>query len=80
MKLSEIQKATTLALSDVELPSPMKDETLWGLSLRTFNPVITTMEVVAGFIRYHCRNFDGSLDSTVLQELTNPLRFKVKIA
>lgn len=80
MKLSEIQQATTMALSDVSLPSCQHDTTLWGLSMRNFQPVITTLDVVAGFIRYHCRNFDGSLDSTALQELTNPLRFRVKIA
>lgn len=81
MKLSEIQAATTMALDNtIELPNCQYDTTLWGLSMSNFKPVITTLDVVAGFIRYHCRNFDGSLDSTALQELTNPLRFRVKIA
>lgn len=80
MKLSEIQQATTMALSSAKLPSCQHDTTLWGLSMRNFQPVITTLEVVAGFIRYHCINLDGTLDSTALQELTHPLQKRVKIA
>lgn len=66
MTTSQFREAKELAFSESSLTDD--DSILFGCGIAGFKPVVTTIQVVARFIRYQCQQFNGECD---YQELNN---------
>ncbi len=77
MTKKELAEAVAIAKGTWQLR--IDDSVLHGLLLPAFQPVTTTLEVVAKFLRWHCMMLNGEWDSEALNEMANALRRKVQI-
>ena len=78
MLKKEFSRALDLARSSEDL-SKVEFDILDGVGLSNFKPVITTIDIVATFLRWQCQNLDGSWDSEELNNCWTHLRRKVTI-
>lgn len=56
------------------------DTVLHGIGLPGFQPVTTTIEIVAANLKYHALQFNGQWNSEALNECASYYRHKVTIA
>ncbi len=74
MTKQQFDKAVTLARTTLDLNDD--DEVLYGCALPNFKPVTVTLEAAAKFIRWHCVQLNGQVDSEALNEMRNISRKK----
>lgn len=77
MNKRELAAAMDIARSNKELN--VDDSILDGLYLNAFQPVTTTLEVIAKSLRWHCFCLNGNVDENELNNMANALRRKVQI-
>jgi hypothetical protein len=77
MTKNELAQAVELARSKEELHDD--DSCLYGLYLRGFVPVSTTIRAVARFVRWHCFNIDGTVATDELAEFAGFARKRILI-
>lgn len=79
MTRNQLNAALTIARSDADL-SKVDTEVLFGYGLKTFKPVVATIEAVAAIIRWDCWMLNGEIDSVAFDNLHRIFRHKVTIA
>ena len=77
MTKQELANAVELARSKQELTDD--DTCLYGLYLRDFKPVSTTIGAVARFIRWHCIYLNGDVATDELAEFAEFARKRILI-
>jgi hypothetical protein len=75
MTKQQFDKAVSIARSNVSLDN-VDDTILDGCALPDFKPVTVTLEATARFIRWHCCQLNGQIDSEALNEMRNISRKK----
>ena len=78
MTKNEFKQAVTLSRT-IDM-NAVDDSVLHGLALGAFKRVTATIEVCAVFIRWHCIQLNGVIDSEALNEMATLMRRKVTIA
>ena len=68
MTFAQFKEAKDLAFSEESLLQ-VDDSILHGCGIEGFKQVVTTIQVVARFIRYQCQQFNGGCDSEELNNL-----------
>lgn len=74
MNAKQFELAYQIAASDKEILAD--DSHLFGCGLPDFKPVEVTINEVAKFIRYQCKQFNGEMDKEMVGECRYIARYK----